>query len=100
MSKLTLVPVAALPTPREGFIDCADIGCAVNALRLSTDCDEQLYLHCFACRHLLTFDLLRGWRLKQNSRAEIARRREGAREQYAPQIGGGWQELKRMRKVA
>jgi hypothetical protein len=100
MSALRLVAVPALPVPHEGFIDCADAGCEVNAVRLSANCDKVLYLHCHACKALLMHDPRRGWHIKQTSREEIARRREDMRERHTPQIGAGWEALRRMRKVA
>src|SRR2546430_12623690 len=100
VNTLKLVAVAALPSRCEGFIDCKEAGCSVNAVRLNTDCDESLYLHCYACKSLLLHDPRRGWNIKPTSREEIARRREDARERHAPQIGAGWQALQKMRKVA
>jgi len=100
VSRLRLVSVAALPTPRAGFIDCGAAGCEVNAVRLNTDRNERLYLHCFLCKDLLVHDPARGWRLKQGSREQIALQREEAREKYAPQIGAGWEALRKIRKVA
>jgi hypothetical protein len=83
MNRLTLAPVAALPTPREGFIDCGTLGCEANALRLSTDCRAALYLPCYGCRNLLIHAPLRGWSIKKNSREEVACRREDARAERA-----------------
>ena len=100
MSTLRLVTVDALPVSQAGFIDCADVGCEVSGVRLNTGRGEQLCLNCYACRNLLLHDPLRGWRLKLNSRADIAQRREEARERHAPQIGEGWEALRKMRRVA
>ena len=100
MSALNLIPVSALPTPQEGFINCGAFGCDVNAVRLSTLCEKRLYLNCYACRAFLIHDLRYGWIIKESSREDIARQREEARERYAPQIGAGWKALRKMRKVA
>jgi hypothetical protein len=100
MNNLKLVVVAALPIAQEGFIDCSAAGCDVNAVRLNTYCEEELYLNCVACRHLLLHDPRWGWSIKQNSREDIARQREEARERYAPQMGAGWEALRKMRKAA
>ena len=98
--RLVLVPGPALPLAREGFIDCNGIGCEINAIRLNIDCNEELFLSCYACRHLLMHVPSCGWKIKRNSREEIAQRREDAREQHAPRIGAGWEALRKMRKAA
>jgi hypothetical protein len=100
VSILKLVPVASLPTPRAGFIDCRALGCETNAVCLNTFCDERLYLSCIACRAFLICDLRYGWTIKEASREEIARKREEAREDNAPRVGAVWAELKRMRRAA
>jgi hypothetical protein len=100
VSAFKLIPVSALPNPQEGCIDCAVAGCDVNAIRLNTLCDKQLYLSCYACRAFLIHDLRDGWIIKESSREEIARSREAARERYAPQIGQPWRDLQKMRRKA
>ena len=99
--RLKLVSVPSLPTSRAGFIDCADaVGCGIGAPRLNTNCEEEVYVSCSACRHLLMHHPGRGWHLKENSREEISERREEARERNRPEIGLAWQALRKMRKVA
>jgi len=100
MNNLKLVAVSALPSPREGFMPCREAGCGVNGARLNTHCDELLFLNCPACRNLLIHNPRCGWSVKENSREEIARRREEARDKYTPQIGSGWQALQKMRRKA
>jgi hypothetical protein len=100
VSALNLIPVSALPTLQAGFIDCGDVGCETNAIRLNTFCKERLYLNCYACRAFLIHDLRYGWIIKESSREDIARQREEARERYAPQMGAGWEALRKMRKAA
>jgi hypothetical protein len=100
MSTFTLVAVPALPSPREGFIECGEAGCPVNGVRLNINCDELLFLNCYACRNLLIHNPRYGWSVKENSRAEIAQRQQEARERNTPQIGAGWRALQKMQKVA
>jgi hypothetical protein len=99
--RLVPVPVSSLPVEQDGCRDCGElVDCGLNAVRLHTDCDEELSVHCYGCRHLLIHDPRYGWTLKRNSREEIAQRRQEVREQHAPEIGPGWQVLLKMRKAA
>ena len=97
---LKLVSVPTLPSPWAGFINCGDVGCETNAIRLNTFCEERLYLNCYACRAFLIHDLRDGWIIKESSREDIARQREEARERYALRIGAGWEALRKMRNAA
>jgi hypothetical protein len=90
----TLVPVEGLPTTKEGIADCAEVvGCPINAVRLIRHSSQQCTLTCWACRHFLSYEPGRGWRLTIRSREEIERARDEAREQYEPVIGAGWQQF-------
>src|SRR5262245_36721436 len=100
MSDLALVSVDSLPFPREEFFDCSAIGCDVNAMRLNANCARWVRLNCFACRHQLACDPREGWFLELNSREDIARRRQEAREENAPRVGAGWEALRKMQKKA
>jgi hypothetical protein len=100
MSTLRLVAVPSLPTFHRDFIDCSEIGCAANGVRLNTDCDERLYLNCYAYRAMLIHDPDHGWTIKPSSREEIASRCQEAREENAPQVGAVWEQLRKMRKAA
>ena|SRR5215510_3365059 len=98
---MRLVPVAALPVPRPGFVDCAElVDGGVGAVRLNTECEEELYRSCPGCRHLLMHHCGRGWHLKGNSREDVAERREEARDKQRVKIGPAWRALKKMRKQA
>src|SRR5262245_5118227 len=101
MSTLKLISVASLPVVRPGFVDCATlVKCGVGALRLNTGCDEELYIPCPGCRHLLMHHPGRGWHLKINSREDVAERREEAKAKNQVEVGPAWQALKKMPKHA
>ena len=97
---ITLIPVDVLPTPHDGFIDCREIGCTIDAVRLNMCFRGSIYLNCLACRNLLSHEPGRGWRIKLNSREDILRRRDEAREKHAPKIGAVWEALRKMNKAA